>query len=335
MFRRFSLLALPLLLMAVNADAQVQVVRFDDNPLLAVTAAPGLEENVNGPSVIRVPDWVEEPLGRYYLYFAHHQGHYIRLAYADGPEGPFTVYEPGTLRLEESGFPTQPPDPETLPPERRRSVEEGREILPYAHIASPDVHVVPEHQEIRMYFHGLNEDGRQLTKVAVSRDGIHFEAGDELLGRPYFRVFRYQNMWYAMAMPGVFYRSMDGLTDFEQGPMLFDVDMRHSAVLLRGDTLHVLYTRAGDAPERILHSAVTLGPDWNRWSRTEPTLVLKPETAWEGAELPVVPSARGAILRRANQLRDPALLEDDGQVFLYYAIAGEHGIAGARVVSGF
>ena len=30
--------------------------------------------NINGPSLVRVPEWVEDPLGKYYLYFAHHRG---------------------------------------------------------------------------------------------------------------------------------------------------------------------------------------------------------------------------------------------------------------------
>ena len=37
---------------------------------------------------------------RYYLYFAHHKGSYIRLAYGDAVAGPWTVYEPGVLSLE-------------------------------------------------------------------------------------------------------------------------------------------------------------------------------------------------------------------------------------------
>ena len=41
---------------------------------------------------------VEPP--RYYLYFAHHKGSYIRLAFADAVAGPWTVYEPGVLSLE-------------------------------------------------------------------------------------------------------------------------------------------------------------------------------------------------------------------------------------------
>ena len=43
--------------------------------------------NINGPSLIRVPHWIESPLGRYYLYFAHHGGHYIRMAYGDSLMG--------------------------------------------------------------------------------------------------------------------------------------------------------------------------------------------------------------------------------------------------------
>ena len=27
-------------------------------------------ENINGPSLIKVPDWIKSPLARYYLYFS-------------------------------------------------------------------------------------------------------------------------------------------------------------------------------------------------------------------------------------------------------------------------
>ena len=30
--------------------------------------------NINGPSLIRVPSWLSNAMGRYYLYFAHHKG---------------------------------------------------------------------------------------------------------------------------------------------------------------------------------------------------------------------------------------------------------------------
>ena len=67
-----------------------------------------LGNNIAGPSLIRVPKWIMNPLGRYYLYFSAHKGDFIRLTYADRLEGPWQIYKKGTLQLEESLFPTTP-----------------------------------------------------------------------------------------------------------------------------------------------------------------------------------------------------------------------------------
>ena len=72
-------------------------------------------DNINGPSLIRVPDWVEQPLGRYYLYFAHRDGRYIRRACRDDLLGPWATYRDGVLPL--------------------------RDALFAGHVASTDVHV--------------------------------------------------------------------------------------------------------------------------------------------------------------------------------------------------
>src|SRR5262245_3590599 len=58
--------------------------RLPETPLVSVSTSKSLGNNTNGPSVLRVPPWVEQPLGLYYMYFAHHKGAYIRLAYAKG-----------------------------------------------------------------------------------------------------------------------------------------------------------------------------------------------------------------------------------------------------------
>lgn len=328
------LLFLTLLSLGAQTMAEFSVTRMPDNPLLEVSDHPDLAENINGPSLIKVPDWVEQPLGRYYLYFSHHQGKYIRMAFAEHPTGPFTVHPGGVLPLAASGFPVDPPNPEDLPAEFRQTVEAGKPIPFYTHIASPDVHVVPERREIRMYYHGLESDGRQYTRVAVSKDGLTFTAGDDILGLAYFRVFRFENQWYALAMPGVLYRSGDGLTEFERGPRLFDNHMRHSAVLRDDKRLNVFFTRAGDAPESILHSTIDLSGDWSTWQETPATLLMQPEELWEGGDLPVQPSARGAIKTRVNQLRDPAIYREDGKIYLLYAIAGESGIGVALLTPG-
>ena len=145
------------------------------------------------------------------------------------------------------------------------------------------------------------------------------------------RVFRHGGMTYAMAMPGRFYRSRDGCTGFEEGPLLFNADMRHAALLKRGDTLHVFWTQVGDAPERVLLSEVDVAGDWMGWKETQAREVLRPERGWEGAGAPLEPSVRGPVYGSVNQLRDPAIYVEGGRVFLLYAVAGESGIALAEV----
>lgn len=313
-----------------SEGADVKLTPLIDAPILSVETEPRLEGNVNGPSLVRAPAWVESPLGAYYLYFAHHEGTSIRLATADTLEGPFTLYEPGALALRDSRFPVEAISKEDLSPVIRPIIEAGFDDL-YAHIASPDVIVDEIRQEVRLYYHGRHTNGMQLTRVALSSDGLHFTARDELLGRSYFRVFRHAEFWYALSMPGELSRSRDGLSSFEQGPMLFDPNMRHSALLLRGDRLHVFYTRAGDAPERILLSTIELTSDWKDWRESEAIEIHRAERPWEGTWLPVAPSIRGALMKPANQLRDPAIFEEDGEVYLLYSVAGEQGLAIGRL----
>jgi hypothetical protein len=307
----------------------LSVERLPNNPVIRPEMLPGDDgANIDGPSLIRVPDWVKNPQGKYYFYFAHHLGHYIRLAYADRVEGPWKVYTPGTLNLRGTVC-----DSIANPAWKKRR-----------HIASPDVHVDEKTHEIRMYFHcpayhaGPQKDFasyKQVTFVATSKDGIHFEVVPEPLGKslghPFFRVFWWGGAYYALSIPGTLYRSPDGIHGWVEGPTLFTKEMRHSAVLLHKNTLLVFYSVIGDNPESILVSSIPLVPDWMKWKATAGRVVLKPEREWEGASLPAEPSKRGPALAPARQLRDPAIFVDDGRTFLLYSVAGEHGIAIAEV----
>ena len=84
---------------------------------------------------------------------------------------------------------------------------------------------------------------------------------------------------------------------WEQGPTRVSTDMRHSAVTVRDGVLHVFWTRVGDAPEPILHSTVSLDGEWATWTASDSVEVLRPERPWEGVDLPVEPSRRGAVDR--------------------------------------
>ena len=321
----------------------VRVERLLDAPIITEGSHPRIGGNIQGPSLIRVPEWVEGRLGRYYLSFAHHKGSYIRLDYADDLLGPWTVYPPGSLQLSESHFATEPPEAtaEQVDAFMKRARSMGLNVdgighdlvreLTWPHIASPDVHVDDENARIVMYFHGLESVGNQVTRVATSQDGIHFEARPEILGRNYWRSFWYDGYNYALAMPGKLYRSRGWLSGFEAGPLLFNPDMRHAGLLVRNRTLFVFWTQVGHKPERILLSTIDLSGDWESWKETEAIEVLRPETVWEGADAPLEPSVRSVAYGHVNQLRDPAIFVEKEDVFLLYAVAGESGIAIAKL----
>jgi hypothetical protein len=288
------------------ASSPLALRRFGENPIIRPDMDDRMGANINGPSLIGVPDWAPNRLGRYYLYFGHHKGAYIRLAYADALEGPWRTHEPGVLDLADSHC--------------------------SGHLASPDVHVDHEQRRIRMYYHGPTAGHGQVTRVALSDDGLMFDAAPEILGPSYFRVFAWGGATYALGMPGLFYRSDDGLTNFEQGSELFSPDMRHTAVALRADTLHVFYSDVGDTPERILVSRIELTDDMSEWRESPSETVIEPDADYEGADLPLEPSVRGWSRDRVRQLRDPAIFEEDGRVYLLYSVAGEAGIAIASVM---
>jgi len=319
----------------------VRVERLLDGPIIASDLHPSIGPSIQGPSMIKAPEWIEGRLGNYYLYFADHKGRYIRLAYADNPLGPWRIYPPGSLQLEESRFLTEPPKvtAEQFAQFEARFQQSGVVIshdllseITTPHIASPDVHVDTPGRRIVMYFHGLDAVGTQVTRVALSHNGIDFNAQPEVLGRSYMRAFQHDGMTYAMAMPGQFYRSKDGMHGFEPGPLLFNPNMRHAAVMKRAGELWVFWTQVGEAPERILLSRIDITGDWHSWKEGPPTEILRPERDWEGADAPLVPSVRSTAYGQLNQLRDPAIFEENERVYLLYAVSGESGIAIAEVV---
>jgi hypothetical protein len=290
----------------------VIVRRFENNPIIYPALDSSIGNNINGPSLIKVPEWIEKPLGRYYLYFAHHEeGQHIRLAYADELSGPWRIHKPGTLRIEQT--------------------------LCVRHVASPDVHIDHENKQIRMYYHGpvpingVYSQKNQKTFVATSHNGIDFESQTNELGNSYFRVFQWDDYYYALVMPGLFLRSKDGLQDFEQGPLLFTEKMRHSAVHIIGSKMLVFYSNIKDNPEHIMLVQINLDDDWMNWKPSESVPVIKPELDYEGVNLPLEPSARGWSELPARQLRDPAIYVGDGKTYLLYSVAGEQGIAIAEL----
>ena len=341
-----------LLLCAVAAAPQpeptrpverVTAVRLQQNPLLTVHASPSLGDNVNGPSIVRVPSWVAQPLGRYYLYFAHHKGDFIRLAYADAIAGPWKIHEPGVLRVSDTAFYRPQPDPADSPADF------------YTHVASPEIVVDAERRRLVLWVHGWWTDGKvwppgagaarawagasgygQFTQPAESADGLRFTVHTPITKTSYLRVFPFGGSFYAVARLGLLLRSPDPLAPFAAGPNPFRDGpyanrVRHVALVRRGHTLFVFFSAIGDAPERIMVSTIDLDDDWSAWKASEPVELLRPAAPYECPDLPAVPSAPGEIEGRARQLRDPGVIEDGGKTYLFYSICGEQGLAGAEL----
>ncbi|MCP4469389.1 MAG: hypothetical protein GY815_01670 [Gammaproteobacteria bacterium] len=297
-----------------------------DAPLISVDSCPQLGGNINGPSLIRCPDWLDRPPAKYLLYFAHHEGRSIRMATSDHLPGPWKLHQPHPLELENSGFAAAAPAVSDLHSEALGFIDRGADGN-YPHIASPDVYIDHQNQQIRLYYHGRMHNGLQRTRVALSANGLDFVAQAGILALPYLRIFPRDDCYYAIAMPARLYRSRDGLGDFEEGPCLSDEPIRHHALLKHQGQWYVFWTRVGDTPERILVSRLETGANWREWRFGETAEVHRAQKQWEGADLPADASNYGDIMQRVNQLRDPAIFEEDGRIYLLYAIAGEQGIA--------
>ena len=100
----------------------------------------------------------------------------------------------------------------------------------------------------------------------------------------------------------------------------------------RDDAFSADGSQVGHVPERILLSRIDITGEWSSWKEGPAEEILQPERGWEGADAPLVPSVRSTAYGSVNQLRDPAILEVDGRVYLFYAVAGESGIAIAELV---
>ncbi|MEM7213518.1 MAG: hypothetical protein AAF479_16825, partial [Pseudomonadota bacterium] len=281
-----------------------------------------LGDNTNGPSLVRVPESMPHKLGRYYLYFSHHKGQFIRLAYADQIEGPWTIHTPGVLPLSETPFAQCRPDL----PQPGWATKLDTDGL-YPHLASPDVRVLPD-RRLEMFVHGLAASGEQVSYRAESTDALRWKITGSEIPETYMRLFTWHGDTYAMARCSRLMRlEPEG---WQLGQVAIAPEVRHVAVLVHDDLLHVLFTRIGDSPERLLHTRIDLRDDWLSWQADDAVSVLCPEMDWEGAGEPVQASVIGAE-GFSNALRDPCLFEDDGRVWVVYAGGAEHALGLAEL----
>ena len=315
--------------MAHNSDSiktlesmKSSIKRFLNKPIITSDMLDeGHGDNICGPSLIFAPEWLPNRLGNYYLYFAHHRGKYIRLAFSDTLNGPWQIYGPGTLSIEHSAAISD-------------------------HVASPDVqfnmHVISAEKSIRMYFHGVYAgSNNQLSFVAKSDDGINFEINPDPISNFYMRAlpwthedFPLRDLWLGMTKGGVMYLSKNGWSNFIKLPVTaFDMqdpmsnapgDVRHVALkFLSNNILSVYFSRIGDAPESILRAEIDLNQPISKWVAGKSELILNPSTEWEGVNLPISNSRSGPARKTGeNALRDPAIFNHNNRTYLLYSVMG-------------
>lgn len=266
--------------------------------------------NINGPSFIKVPDFVSNPLGKYYLYFGHHNDKYIRMAYSEEDiMGPYILFNEGKGVLSLDKTPG------------------------HGHISSPDV-VIDEHEKrFILYYHCPynNRKSPQSTFISYSKDGLHFESTNINISFPYFRSFEYKNEKYGIAMNNfigsIIYKYING--EFvEYGELL--PKSRHTCVLNYNEKLYVFYSIVGDCPEHICICEIDILEEKNIIIKNNRILVY-PEFEFEHANLSPIPSKYGAEYQRINQLRDPCIYVENEQIYLFHTVCGEKGIALCKI----
>ncbi|MCF8226606.1 MAG: hypothetical protein K9J30_12080 [Bacteroidales bacterium] len=337
---RYCLL-LPLLFFRCNANAQVGITRLNNNQPIIDRTMPSTGWNINGPSMIRIPDWIPpesraDSSANYYLYFANHHDLHIKMAWSSEIAGPYTIYDPGNgvFHLDNYDKPS------------------GLEI--FDHVASPDVQIDHENKRFIMYFHaGILEWKKtsingQKTVVAVSEKGLNFNKGlqDVIICPFYARIFDHKQERYALCKDGIYMApDYEDPWDHDQNfnklnPHLWKKisdpfaavpkNERHFTVLRNDNILHVMFSRYPTAPEHIEYSIINLEKPEQRWKATKPIDILFPEYEWEGILYPIEPSLNGTM-NQVHELRDPFLFKDDDEmIYLLYTGGGEEaiGIAG-------
>jgi hypothetical protein len=253
------------------------------------------------------------------------------------------VHEPGVLPVSATAFYRPQPDP----PETLDNF--------YTHVASPEIYVDEARQRLILWVHGWYTGGErwpagdrearewarargygQFTQAAESRDGLSFDVRPAITRTSYLRVWRAGDALFGMSRLGLLLRASDPLGVFTAGPNPFRGTpyanrIRHVAVLERNGLLYVFFTAIGDDPERVLVSTIDRSGDWTDWRASEAVDLLRPEAPYECVDLPGAPSLAGDVKGPVRQLRDPAVIVDEGRTLLFYSFCGEQGIAAAEL----
>jgi hypothetical protein len=330
----------------------------------------GEADNINGPTLWKVPSWIDsgdraDVTAVWYLYFAHHSGAFIRMAWAADSvlddETVWTLYDTSS-------------DPEVSPKGVFDLGPNNKHWLLYSqaevlgHVASPEI--LDDDDRVLMVPHGgaggqRMEGLNQAAFLFQSPYGLNFngssgyddEGGIEGYGgidcqptTEYARIFVVGGRTFALAGSGRLWRApaadiwADGtltwteMTGYSNPMARFYIragdvvsDVRHPFVYQRsGDTnLYVFWTCKYDGPESVFLTTIDTNSgsiDPVTWRAVGKRLILTPALAWEGVGYDIALSSPSNATG-VRQLRDPHVTDDGaGTIYLTYSGAGEEAI---------
>ena len=350
-------------------NAQVQIKRLNnakpiiDKTLFEKNGIPEDGKNINGPCVIALPDWLPlekrvNPTAKYYLYFAHHNGSYIRMAWAKEIIGPWQLYNAdSTISEPNRGVISLYGDGKTKKILLANSIEIS------SHIASPIVQIDNENKRFKLFFHGptklTSEDKTdQRNFLAYSDDGIQFQKNISpvMLAGSYLYPFNYKGKYYGFSNGGLFHEApATGAIDkapknFDYSKTLWssrnnffkeaiakmndnDFRVRHTSVYLENDLLHIFFSSSHDTPEQIYYCSANLNRvNSENWKVTTFYPIMRASESWEGGDIEPIESLGGPAKSMINEVRDPSIFKDnDGKLYLFYCAGGERGIGVASL----
>jgi len=271
----------------------VSAVRLTQNPLITVHSSPSLGDNVNGPSIIRVPSWISAPARPLLHLLRPPQGpvHSPCLCRRESL-GPWTIYEPGVVPVGDTAFFR----PQAGSAWRRcRSVLHARGVT--GDLRGPDAQTAGA-VDARMVDRGAAAGrrtlparrawgaGRAATASSHSRakssDGLHFQVTRaDHQGQLSPRVFRSTAISTAWPASASLLRSKDPLGRVRRrSESVRGRPVRRSRPPRRGRPAAAArcmsFSRASATrPRRVMLSTINLTGDWTTWKASAPVEVAQ------------------------------------------------------------
>jgi hypothetical protein len=285
-----------------------------------IIISENFKSNICNPCIVKVPEWVRDPIGKYYLYYADHRGKFIKFAFSN------SIFNNWKIKLN------------TI-----ININSFKNAI--NHIASPEIYIDNNKKKFYLLTHSHSTTHKgQWTYVSESNNGLNFKViNDKPLAPFYLRVFKYNNFFYGVSKGGNLWKSNDLINEFEPCQNLFDLSksndllhnydgaIRHVGLFVENNTLYIFYSKIGDKPERIYYSRLILEVNDKNWKFTFETELLRPTLDFEGANLPLTKSKPGDTPFMENALRDPYLFKINNNYYLAYCVKGEFGIAIAEI----